>query len=55
MGPSTYTEMAEIMSGRATDQQGLATTCIDSMTEGPPRRGEDRGLAHEPVGAMTEG
>ena len=35
-------------------QQGLATTCKDPMTEGPPRRGEDRGLAYEPVGAMTE-
>ena len=36
-------------------QQGLATTCPDSPTKGPPRRGEDDGLAHEPVGAMMEG
>jgi hypothetical protein len=55
MGPSTSTEMAEIMSGRARVQQGLATTCKDPTTEGPPRRGEDRGLAHEPVGATMEG
>jgi hypothetical protein len=33
MGPSTYTRMAEIMSGRGTLQQRLATTCKDRMTE----------------------
>jgi hypothetical protein len=46
--------MAEIMSGRATIQQGLATTCTDFTAEGPPRRGEDGGLAHEPVRARKE-
>ena len=40
---------------RATTQQGLATTCTDSATEAPLRRGEDRGLAHEPVGVRKEG
>ena len=29
MGPSTYARIAEIMSGRAIAQQGLATTCKD--------------------------
>jgi hypothetical protein len=29
MGPSAYARIAEIMSGRATSQQGLATTCED--------------------------
>ena len=28
-GPSTYARIAEIMSGRAIFQQGLATTCKD--------------------------
>jgi hypothetical protein len=36
-------------------QQGLATTGTDPTTKGPPRRGEDRGLTHEPVGAVKEG
>jgi len=49
MGPVAYTRIAEIMSGRATAQQGLAITCKDSTTEGAPRRGEGDGLAHEPV------
>jgi len=31
MGPSTYTRIAEIMSGRAIFQQGLATTCKDLL------------------------
>jgi hypothetical protein len=30
-GPSTYTRIAEIMSGRAIYQQGLATTCKDLL------------------------
>jgi hypothetical protein len=34
MGPSTYARVAEIMSGRAISQQGLATTCKDPETEG---------------------
>ena len=42
------------MSGRAMVQQGRATTCQDPTPEGPPRRGEDGGLTHEPVGAMQE-
>ena len=46
--------MAEIMSGRATVQQELATTCTDPATKGPPRRGEDGGLTHEPVGAVKK-
>ena len=29
MGPSTYARIAEITSGRAIAQQGLATTCKD--------------------------
>jgi hypothetical protein len=29
MGPGAYTRIAEIMSGRAISQQGLATTCKD--------------------------
>jgi len=31
MGPCAYTRIAEIMSGRAESQQGLATTCKDSV------------------------
>jgi len=34
MGPSTSTKMAEIMSGRASNQQGLAATCKDPVYEG---------------------
>jgi len=40
MGPSTYARVAEIMSGRAISQQGLAATCKDLADEGPP---EERG------------
>ena len=32
-GPSTYARIAEITSGRANSQQGLATTCKDPPTE----------------------
>jgi hypothetical protein len=32
-GPSTYARIAEITSGRANSQQGLETTCKDSLTE----------------------
>ena len=35
------------MSGRATVQQGLATTCKDRTTKGQPRRAEGDGLTHE--------
>ena len=31
MGPSAYARIAEIMSGRAISQQGLATTCKDPL------------------------
>ena len=34
MGPSTCTRVAEIMSGRAIAQQGLATTCKDRAHNG---------------------
>jgi hypothetical protein len=33
MGPSTCTRVAEIMSGRAISQQGLAATCKDPARE----------------------
>jgi len=32
-GPGTYARIAEIMSGRAISQQGLATTCKDLLKE----------------------
>ncbi len=32
-GPSAYARIAEIMSGRAISQQGLATTCEDLVYE----------------------
>ena len=47
--------LAEIESGRAFAQQGLAATCEDRSYEGDQRRTEGRGLAHEPVGAMKKG
>ncbi len=49
MGPSAYARIAELMSGMAISQQGLATTCKDLVSEGPPRRREGFGLTHEPV------
>jgi len=55
IGPSAYTRIAEIMSGRANFQQGFATTCKDSRHKGKLRPREDFGLAHEFVVAMTEG
>jgi hypothetical protein len=55
MVPSTYTRVAEIMSGRAISQQGLATTCKDPETEGNHRLWEGFGLAHGSVRAMKEG
>ena len=39
-GPSTYARIAEIMSGRAISQQGLATTCKDPARKA---RAEARG------------
>ena len=48
-GPCTYTRIAEIMSGRAVSQQGLATTCKDPAYKGKPRRWEGFGLTHESV------
>lgn len=35
-GPSTRARIAEIMSGRAISQQGLATTCKDPAAKGEP-------------------
>src|SRR5512136_559987 len=54
-GPGTYGGIAEITSGRANLQQGLATTCEDPSNRGNRIRREEVGLAHEPVGAMKEG
>ena len=42
MGPSTYARIAEITSGRAIAQQGLATTCKDPARKA---RAEARGGA----------
>ncbi len=57
-GPSTYARIAEIMSGRANSQQGLAVRlrrtkiwCIRVT----PRHQKGIGLAHEPVRAMKKG
>ena len=36
IGPSTYTRVAEIMSGRTVSQQGLAATCEDLARKGEP-------------------
>jgi hypothetical protein len=36
MGPSACARVAEIMSGRANSQQGLTTTCKDSVPKGRP-------------------
>jgi hypothetical protein len=47
--------LAEITSGRAIAQQGLAATCNDRKQEGNQRRTEGNGLTHEPAGAMKEG
>jgi hypothetical protein len=54
-GPGTYGRIAEIASGRTTNQQGLATTCKDPSNKGNRIRREGVGLAHEFVGAMKEG
>jgi len=40
---------AEITSGRANFQQGLAATCKDLVRKVNPRHREDFGLAHELV------
>ena len=39
-GPSTHARIAEITSGRAISQQGLATTCKDSPTKAATVGGE---------------
>ena len=44
MGPSACARIAEITSGRAISQQGLATTCKDSSDEGKPEV-DERDLA----------
>ena len=56
MGPSTCTRVAEIMSGRAIAQQGLATTCKDRAHNGSTG-GTGRGMVWriEPVRATTRG
>jgi hypothetical protein len=54
-GPGTDGRIAEITSGRANLQQGLATTCEDPPNKVNRIRREEVGLAHEPVGAMKEG
>jgi len=43
-GPSTWTKIAEIMSGSANSQQGCAATCKDSRHEGKTE--EVRGFRH---------
>ncbi len=48
MGPSTCTRVAEIMSGRAIPQQGLATTCKD-----PAHNGNTRGAGRGVVWRMS--
>jgi hypothetical protein len=47
--------LAEIESGRAFAQQGLAATCKDRPDKGDQSRTEGKGLAHGLVGAMKEG
>ena len=54
-GPSTYARIAEIMSGRAIAQQGLATTRKDPARKALAEAREGGGLAHEPVRATTRG
>jgi hypothetical protein len=53
-GPGTYGWIAEIASGRTTNQQGLATTCEDPSNKEDRIRREGFGPAHESVGAMKE-
>jgi len=55
MGPSAFTQIVEITSGRTIFQQGLTATCQDRPNKGNRNRPEDYGLAHESVGAMKEG
>lgn len=47
-GPSTHARIAEITSGRAISQQGLATTCKD-----PARNGRTGGAGREMVWRMS--
>jgi hypothetical protein len=47
-GPSAYARVAEIMSGRAISQQGLATTCKD-----PAHNGNTGGVGREMVWRMS--
>jgi hypothetical protein len=54
-GPGIHGKRAEIASGRATMQQGLAATCKDQQPRGTGRLRENGGLSHEPIGAMKEG
>jgi hypothetical protein len=54
-GPSAYTRIAEITSGRANSQQGLVATCKDPPYKEIRKRWEGFGLAHGRVGAMKAG
>jgi len=49
MGPSTFTQTAEITSGRANFQQGLTATCKDLPYKENEIGKEDFGLTHESV------
>jgi hypothetical protein len=53
--PSTFTQTAEISSGRSILQQGLVATCTDREKEGNQSRSEEFGLTHEPVRALKVG
>jgi hypothetical protein len=54
--PASKERLSEITSGSSRGQQGLRTTCKDSPNEANAEAGESpMGVAHEPVGAMTEG
>ncbi len=55
MGPSTFTQIVEITSGRAIFQQGLTATCKDLPYKETEIGKEEFGLSHEPVRAMKEG
>ena len=57
MTQASWDRRAEITSGKAIAQQGLAATCKDHWLEGWKHEMvvEGGGLAHEPVGAMTKG
>ena len=49
MGPSTFTQIVEITSGRAIFQQGLKEKYLESDFESNDIGKEDFGLTHESV------